>query len=588
MENMGKAATILATFVDTIARIIRLVAQSPVGQFAGKVLGAVPGAVQGLEKEGIGTPHFGPMTQDDKDRNLRLGYDRYGAKINPDGSSANFPNPGDALKATTDPKVQSTPWYKQKNFGFGWGKSNNDPSTPGNAAATPGPSMAAFSVGGQNAVLGERMMQWFGQESMATQQAADAAERRDTKLERLLVSMENWFRSNSGKAAGGGAGGTGVYGSSFGGAIGPGGQLLGGGSGAGGGGGPAGAGGSGPHSASGSAGGPGGGGSGSFIDAVANIESNNRNIKQGVVDVNTRKGTPAGGYFQIIDPTWRRYAAAAGVDVNKYPTAMSAPRDVQAQVAAQIPANQFGPRTQRMLHEQFGAFDTRKTIGQLNEQFGGSGGGGQAGASANSTSEIRGPGGGNAADANALLAQVKATHPHLSNEQCVTLVREYTGMGGTVKDWRKGQNVLGGNMKVGTPIATFMSASGKQSDRYDAGGIGTPGAGTSHAALFGGYTRDKDGQITGINVIEQYAYSGRPGQQKGPHIQHYGVGGYGEHGAENYFGIQGPGGGKGQRTASLNGMDNDNWQQKPIHNVQIHNRTGSDVNIAASTVMASS
>jgi hypothetical protein len=66
------------------------------------------------------------------------------------------------------------------------------------------------------------------------------------------------------------------------------------------------------------------------------------------------------------------------------------------------------------------------------------------------------------------------------------------------------------------------------------------------------------------------------------------VGGYGEHGAENYFGIQGPGGGKGQRTASLNGMDNDNWQQKPIHNVQIHNRTGSDVNIAASTVMASS
>ena len=78
------------------------------------------------------------------------------------------------------------------------------------------------------------------------------------------------------------------------------------------------------------------------MDLVANLESGNTNIKQGIVDANTARGTPAGGYFQIIDPTWRSYAAAAGVDVNQYPTAMSAPRDIQARVASVIPINQWG------------------------------------------------------------------------------------------------------------------------------------------------------------------------------------------------------------------------------------------------------
>lgn len=457
---------------------------------------------------------------------------------------------------------------------------------------------------------------WFVAEQQSTKEAARNAAQRDESTQRLMGNLDNWFQTAGEREAKldstledfnawlnkrgvGGGGGTG-----------PGGAALGPGTG-GGGGGPQGAGGSGPHSRTSSAGGPGGGGSGGFLDAVANIESSNRNIVQGITDVNTRKGTPASGFFQIIDPTWRKYAAAAGVDLNKYPTPMSAPREVQAQVAAAIPANQFGGRTQRMLHEQFGDFDKNKTLGELNTQFGGQAGGAMSSATPNSTSEIRGPGGGNAADANALLAEVKKTHPHLSNEQCVTLVREFSGMGGTVRDWRKGQNAMSGGLKVGQPIATFMSASGQQSERYDAGGIGTPGAGTSHAALFGGYTRDKQGNITGMNVVEQYR-----GSQ--PHTQHYGVGGFGEHGTQNYFAIaakenqlnevqasrtriqaremwdkqeqlnsiearRGP-----QKGRSLNGLDNDNWQQKPIHNVNIHNRTGSDVHIAASTVMASS
>jgi methyl-accepting chemotaxis protein len=583
MEKLGKAAEILATFVDTIARIIGLVARSPIGKGVGALLGAVPGAVQGLEKNGIGSSHFGPATQDDINRNLQMGYDKYGAKINPDGSSANFPNPGDALKAATDPKVQSTPWWKQKNFGFSF--SSKD------AASGTGDKPQQELMGATGILGGGQYMEWFKgwfvQEQQSTKAAARAAADRDESTQRLMGNLDNYFMTEAerqeklnrtledfnawlNKMGVGGGGGTG-----------PGGAALGPGTG-GGAGGPQGAGGSGPHSRTSSAGGPGGGGSGGFLDAVANIESSNRNIVQGIHDVNTDKGTPASGYFQIIDPTWRKYAAKAGVDLAKYPTPMSAPRDVQAQVAAAIPANQFGGRTQRMLHEQFGEFDKNKTLGELNEQFGGGGAAGaMANATPNSTSEIRGPGGGNAADANALLAEVKKTHPHLSNEQCVTLVREFTGMGGTVRDWRKGSNVLSGNMKVGTPIATFMSASGQQSERYDAGGIGTPGAGTSHAALFGGYTRDQSGKITGINVVEQYKGS------KGPRTQHYGIGGFGEHGAENYFGIAGAGGGK-QRSGGTNGLDNDNWQQKPINNVNIHNRTGSDVHIAASTVMASS
>jgi methyl-accepting chemotaxis protein len=615
MEKLGKAASILATFVDTIARIIALVAQSPVGRLAGTILGAVPGAVQGLEKEGIGSTHFSPITQDDKDRNLRLGRDRLGGQINPDGSSANFPNPGDAVKATTDPSIQAVPWYRQKNFGFRWGKSNNDPSTPGNAAETPGPTMAAFSVGGQNAQLGERMMTWFGQESMATQRAADAAERRDTKLERLLVAMENWFRSTSGKAGGGGVG---AYGASD----------LGGG----GGGGGVGAEG-GDTSGVGTNYGP------TKLTGDAKTDAILKTIRSresgGNYSIHS-KSSSASGAYQFTDSTWRSMTKKFGIG-SQYGSAADAPAEIQDKVAAayvgdilqqahgdvsKVPLAWYTGNIQGKISASALAANKgltpetyqRNWMSTFNKFGGGAvagGGAATADATSNSTSEIRGPGGGNAADANALLAEVKAKNPHLSNEQCVTLVKEFAGMGGTVRDWRKGQNAMAGGLKVGQPIATFMSASGQQSDRYDAGGVGTPGAGTSHAALFGGYTRDKQGNITGMNVVEQYSRSG------GPRTQHYGVGGFGEHGAQNYFAIaakerqlddiqasrtriqarevldkqgelnrfearRGP-----QRQASLNGLDNDNWQQKPVNHVQIHNKTGSDVNIAASTVMTS-
>lgn len=99
------------------------------------------------------------------------------------------------------------------------------------------------------------------------------------------------------------------------------------------------------------------------MDLVAKLESGNRNIPQGIVDANTARGTPAGGYFQIIDPTWQRYAGAAGVDVKQFPTAMSAPRDVQAKVASAIPLNQWGPSTVAGLKAQYPGIDTSQTLG---------------------------------------------------------------------------------------------------------------------------------------------------------------------------------------------------------------------------------
>jgi len=99
------------------------------------------------------------------------------------------------------------------------------------------------------------------------------------------------------------------------------------------------------------------------MDMIANLESGNRNIPQGIVDRNTAQGTPAGGYFQIIDPTWQRYAATAGVDLKQYPTAMSAPRDVQVKVASAIPVDQWGANTVNALTAKYPGIDIHQPLG---------------------------------------------------------------------------------------------------------------------------------------------------------------------------------------------------------------------------------
>ena len=106
-----------------------------------------------------------------------------------------------------------------------------------------------------------------------------------------------------------------------------------------------------------------------FMGALAQAESGGRNIPQQIHDVNTERGTPAQGYYQIIDPTWQRYAAQAGVDTRQYPSAITAPKSVQDAVVSQIPIGQFGTRGK--LEQQFGALDPRLTVGQLASRYGG-------------------------------------------------------------------------------------------------------------------------------------------------------------------------------------------------------------------------
>ncbi len=81
------------------------------------------------------------------------------------------------------------------------------------------------------------------------------------------------------------------------------------------------------------------------VEFIPQFESGNRNIMQGVVGpqggYNPSVGrvtgpSSAGGYWQITNPTWMEFAPKAGVDVAQYPTAISAPREVQKAVANAI------------------------------------------------------------------------------------------------------------------------------------------------------------------------------------------------------------------------------------------------------------
>ena len=88
------------------------------------------------------------------------------------------------------------------------------------------------------------------------------------------------------------------------------------------------------------------------------------------------------------------------------------------------------------------------------------------------------------------------------SQQCVALVKDVTGLGPTAT-WAQGQNVQqavqSGNLPpIGTGIATFGSQ-GTYTNSLD---------GSSHAAVITGYPKDASGNVTGVQVFEQYAGSG--------------------------------------------------------------------------------
>jgi hypothetical protein len=81
------------------------------------------------------------------------------------------------------------------------------------------------------------------------------------------------------------------------------------------------------------------------LDLIAKDESGGRNIMQQVVPpgggYNPSVGRVTGpstaqGQYQITNSTWRETAPAAGVDLAVYPTAMTAPPEIQRKVAAQL------------------------------------------------------------------------------------------------------------------------------------------------------------------------------------------------------------------------------------------------------------
>jgi hypothetical protein len=73
--------------------------------------------------------------------------------------------------------------------------------------------------------------------------------------------------------------------------------------------------------------------SSSILPLISQYESSNRNV----LNASGPGGTPAStasGYYQITNGTWRDIAPQAGVSLAQYPTAMSAPQDVQTKVAS--------------------------------------------------------------------------------------------------------------------------------------------------------------------------------------------------------------------------------------------------------------
>lgn len=69
-----------------------------------------------------------------------------------------------------------------------------------------------------------------------------------------------------------------------------------------------------------------------YLSLISKYESANQNIPNYRYDPTHT----AQGYYQITNTNWNNYAPQLGIDLAQYPTAMSAPQDVQAQVATYL------------------------------------------------------------------------------------------------------------------------------------------------------------------------------------------------------------------------------------------------------------
>lgn len=72
-----------------------------------------------------------------------------------------------------------------------------------------------------------------------------------------------------------------------------------------------------------------------YLNLISQYESGNQNIVNYKYASNPQKYS-AQGYYQITNTNWTNIAPLLGIDLTQYPTAMSAPQDVQAQVATYL------------------------------------------------------------------------------------------------------------------------------------------------------------------------------------------------------------------------------------------------------------
>lgn len=72
-----------------------------------------------------------------------------------------------------------------------------------------------------------------------------------------------------------------------------------------------------------------------YLDLISQYESNNQNVYNYLYATNPQKFS-AQGYYQITNTNWNNIAPLLGIDTSLYPTAITAPQDVQAEVAAYL------------------------------------------------------------------------------------------------------------------------------------------------------------------------------------------------------------------------------------------------------------
>jgi len=104
----------------------------------------------------------------------------------------------------------------------------------------------------------------------------------------------------------------------------------------------------------------------SILSTIMRIESGGRNVPQNIDDINMRRGTPAQGYFQIINPTWSEF----GGDKTGSRSAIDAPYATQLQVAQNIPVARWGPNTQAALRAAGYEPQPGETLGQMLTRYG--------------------------------------------------------------------------------------------------------------------------------------------------------------------------------------------------------------------------